>query len=93
MAAGRLGLPCADSISPTARIRPGRSGCVPLPNRVCRLVDDFTRGKSADDYANEPLLRSGVERQLEIVGEALSQGPIGRVLRSLGRDHLSLRTR
>ena len=40
---------------------------------ACRLVDDFTRGKSAEDYDHEPLLRSGVERQLEIVGEALSQ--------------------
>jgi uncharacterized protein with HEPN domain len=42
---------------------------------ACRLVDDFTRGKSADDYGHEPLLRSGVERHLEIVGEALSHHP------------------
>lgn len=40
---------------------------------ACQLVGDFTRGKSAADYASDPLLRSGVERQLEIVGEALSQ--------------------
>ena len=40
---------------------------------ACALVEDFVRGKSADDYARDPLLRSAVERQLEIVGEALSQ--------------------
>ena len=40
---------------------------------ACRLVEEFTRGKSAADYAGDPLLRSGVERQLEIVGEALNQ--------------------
>jgi uncharacterized protein with HEPN domain len=37
------------------------------------LVERFTRGKSFDDYEHDPLLRSGVERQLEIIGEALSQ--------------------
>jgi hypothetical protein len=40
---------------------------------ACRLVEEFTRGKSAADYAGDSLLRSGVERQLEIVGEALNQ--------------------
>lgn len=33
----------------------------------------FVSGKSFDDYQNDALLRSGVERQLLIVGEALSR--------------------
>jgi len=33
----------------------------------------FVRGKSFDDYLKDDLLRSAVERQLEILGEALSQ--------------------
>jgi uncharacterized protein with HEPN domain len=38
---------------------------------ACDLLGDFTRGKTFDDYAADALLRSGVERQLEIIGEAL----------------------
>lgn len=37
------------------------------------LLADFCSGKSFDDYAGDPLLRSGVERQFEIIGEALNQ--------------------
>ena len=40
---------------------------------ACDLVAAFTRDLSAADYATDPLVRSAVERQLEIVGEALSQ--------------------
>jgi uncharacterized protein with HEPN domain len=38
-------------------------------DRVAR----FTHGKTFDDYQADELLRSGVERQLAIVGEALGQ--------------------
>lgn len=41
--------------------------------QACDLLHDFTRDKSLDDYLSDPLLRSAVERQLMIVGEALSQ--------------------
>jgi uncharacterized protein with HEPN domain len=33
----------------------------------------FTAGRERDDYSRDLMLRSAVERQLEIVGEALSQ--------------------
>jgi uncharacterized protein with HEPN domain len=38
---------------------------------ACRLVAEFIESKSYEDFVNDQLLRSGVERQLEIVGEAL----------------------
>src|ERR1700755_2926464 len=40
---------------------------------ACRLIRDFTSGMTFQDYAADRKTRSAVERQLEIVGEAIGQ--------------------
>jgi len=40
--------------------------------RAAVLIDQFRQGRSFDDYLSDALLRSGVERQLEIIGEAVN---------------------
>src|SRR5262245_32244430 len=42
-------------------------------SKACRLVLRFVEGKTFDDYANDDLLRSGVERQFIIIGEAMAR--------------------
>ena len=41
--------------------------------RAAKLARGFVVGKTFADYGADPMLRSAVERQLEIVGEALAQ--------------------
>ena len=40
---------------------------------AAELLAEFSAGKSFADYQAEAMLRSAIERQFEIVGEALNQ--------------------
>jgi uncharacterized protein with HEPN domain len=39
--------------------------------QACRALADFVSDKTYEDYRSDGLLRSAVERQFEIIGEAL----------------------
>jgi uncharacterized protein with HEPN domain len=39
--------------------------------QACDLLEEFTKGRSFEEYLDDPLLQSAVERQFIIVGEAL----------------------
>jgi len=41
--------------------------------QAVQLLKDFATNKTFDDYAEDAMLRSAIERQFEIIGEALSQ--------------------
>lgn len=41
--------------------------------QAAERIADFTAGKRYEDYQGSPMLRSAVERQFEIIGEAIAQ--------------------
>ena len=41
--------------------------------QACEHILEFIEDRTLSDYTNDTLLRSGVERQFEIIGEALSR--------------------
>jgi uncharacterized protein with HEPN domain len=42
-------------------------------DEAAELLSGFVAGKSLEDYLSDPLLQSGVERQFEIIGEAINR--------------------
>ena len=42
-------------------------------SEAASLISQFVAGKTLEDYLGNALLQSGVERQFEIIGEALGQ--------------------
>jgi uncharacterized protein with HEPN domain len=51
-------------------IHPNDAACLLDMLNAAKAVQSFVNGRTYDEYINDLLLRSAVERQIEIVGEA-----------------------
>lgn len=54
-------------------MRPELAKCFLDALGACRTISEFTNGQTFDQYKENRLLRSAVERQFEILGEAFAR--------------------
>ena len=43
-------------------------------HKAARLSDEFVTGQTFEDYQRDAMLRAAVEREFEIIGEAVTAG-------------------
>ncbi|MDP1821384.1 MAG: hypothetical protein Q8K58_16015 [Acidimicrobiales bacterium] len=51
-------------------MRPESAALLWDAQRAAQLIGSFVAGRTWSDYLDDPMLRSAVERQFEIIGEA-----------------------
>lgn len=54
-------------------MRPEARACLWDALHAAELLRDFSQGRSFEGYCGDALLRSGAERQFEIIGESLNR--------------------
>ena len=54
-------------------MQPEASGLLWDARKAAGLIAEFVKGRAWQDYESDPMLRSAVERQFQIIGEALNR--------------------